>query len=247
MNNQQNLDVLKDLGLSDQEIEVYASLLKLGGADATLLAKHANLKRTTAYPILERLIKQNIVTAYEQGTKRFYSPLAPSKLATLFEAKVQKLFEAVPFLEKMKVEDIHKYGIRLIQSKKELRNFYNNILSEYKDKEYQIIGSATTWLKTDPDFLIDFRKRRAMNNTKVRLLLAGDSKVAEGQNDSSLLRTYKYLPEKYIFKSTIDIYNDKILIVGPTIDALAVVIEIPPMVDVFRSTFQILWDILPNS
>lgn len=246
MNNQQNIDTLKSLGLSDQEIVVYTALLKLGGADATLLAKQAGLKRTTAYPILDRLIKQSIVIAYEQGAKKFYSPIAPSKLGALFEEKVQNFFKIVPVLEKMKSENTHRYGIRLIQTKKDLRHFYNNILDEYKNGEYLVIGSATTWLSADPEFMHDFRKRRAMNNTKVRLLLTSDSEKAEGQKDSTLLREYKYLPDNHAFKSTIDIYKDKIIILGPTVDALAVVIEIPPMVDVFKSTFEVLWGFLPE-
>jgi sugar-specific transcriptional regulator TrmB len=247
MNNQENIEILKDLGLSDQEIEVYISLLKTGGSDATSLSKQANIKRTTVYPILERLIKQNMVTAYEQGKKRFYSPIAPSRLASLFEMKIKNLFKVVPFLEKLKAENIKAYGIRMIQSKKDLRSFYTDILEEYKNKEYHIIGSTPTWLNTDKEFFIDYRKRRAMNNTKVRLLLSADSKKIIGLEDPSLLREHKYLPEKYVFKSTIDIFDDKIIIIGPSVDALAVVIEIPPMVDVFRSAFQILWDVLPST
>jgi sugar-specific transcriptional regulator TrmB len=246
MSNQNYLEVLRDLGFSDQEIEVYISLLKTGGSDATSLSQRANLKRTTVYPILERLMKQGVVTAYEQGKKRFYSPLAPSKLAHLFENKIGNLFKIVSFLEKLKTEDHGKYGIRMIQSKKDLQIFYENILTEYKDKEYHIIGSSLTWLNTDHDYFIEWRKRRAANNIKVKLLLTSDSSMAEGQQDESLHREYRYLPAKYIFKSTIDIYADKIIIVGPDVNALAVVIEIPPMVDVFESVFGILWDVLPK-
>jgi hypothetical protein len=57
------------------------------------------------------------------------------------------------------------------------------------------------------------------------------------------LRTFKYLPEKYVLKSTIDIYADKIVIIGPEIKALAVVVAIPAMVDVFRSVFEMLWGV----
>ena len=71
MSNQNYLEVLRDLGFSDQEIEVYISLLKTGGSDATSLSQRANLKRTTVYPILERLMKQGVVTAYGQKTLLF--------------------------------------------------------------------------------------------------------------------------------------------------------------------------------
>ncbi len=96
----------------------------------------------------------------------------------------------------------------------------------------------------DPDFILDFRKKRAARNIRTKLLLSNDSKFASGQDDPSLSREFKYLPEKYQFKSTIDIFDDKVLIIGPEVKALAVVIAIPPMVDVFRSVFDVLWESL---
>ena len=62
--------------------------------------------------------------------------------------------------------------------------------------------------------------------------------------DKSLLREVKFLPEKYKFKSTIDIFKDKVLIISPEISSLAVVLEVPAMVDVFKSVFEITWDTL---
>jgi len=61
------------------------------------------------------------------------------------------------------------------------------------------------------------------------------------------LRDYKYLDKKYSFKSTIDIYNDKILIVSSELSALAVVVALPPMVDVFKAIFEALWDSTPST
>ncbi len=244
MNTNNYLDILKDLGLSEQEIDLYVGLLKTGGCSATSLASEVNIKRTTVYPILERLISQGIVTVYEQGGKKLFYPVKPQQLGTLFERKIKSFNKIIPYLEGLAKTDKSIYGVRFIKSKDELKLFYDEILSEYKNKEYYIIGSASTWLNTDRDFFLDFRKKRAENSTRVKLLLSGDSMGEEGQNDTSLLREYKYMPEKYKFKSTIDIYNDKIVIVGPEVDALCVVIAIPPMVDVFRSIFEILWESL---
>jgi hypothetical protein len=56
------------------------------------------------------------------------------------------------------------------------------------------------------------------------------------------LREFKYLPPIYKFKSTIDIFGDRILIVSPELSSLAVVIAIPAMTDVFKTVFQVLWD-----
>jgi hypothetical protein len=142
----------------------------------------------------------------------------------------------------MQGQELKEYGVRMIKSKRELEAFYNNILDEYRDREYYIIGSVSGFLNIDRDFLVSFRKKRATRNTRVKLLLSHDSRAEEGQNDPKLLRSFKYLPEKYNFKSTIDIYDDKIVIIGPEVKALAVVVAIPAMVDIFRSVFEILWE-----
>jgi len=44
------------------------------------------------------------------------------------------------------------------------------------------------------------------------------------------------------FKSTLNIFKDKVLIINPESSSLAVVIAVPAMVDIFRSMFEIIWD-----
>ena len=245
MESNQSTAILKEIGLSEQEINVYIGLLKTGGSDATTLANEIGIKRTTVYPILEKLISSEIVTSLEQGKKRLFVPIKPSKLISLYERKVQTLSKIVPMLENMQGKLTEGYGVRFIRSKKEFETFYENVIDEYRGREYFIIGNAGAWLNIDRDFLIDFRKRRAAANISAKILLSSDSKGEQGQQDKSLLRDFKYLPEKYIFKSTIDIYDDKVIIIGPEVKAMAVVIDIPPMVDIFRSIFMALWEALP--
>lgn len=242
MKNEQISEVLSEFGLSPQEVNVYIKLIELGGSSATQLATQMGIKRTTAYPLLERLISHGIVIVSDQGSKKFFTPVRPNKLSSLYENKLNSLTKIIPLLERMQGQEMKEYGVRVIKSKREFEAFYNNILDEYRDREYYIIGSVSGFLNIDRDFLIDFRKKRAARNTRVKLLLSHDSRSEEGQNDPKLLRTFKYLPEKYIFKSTIDIYDDKIVIIGPEVKALAVVVAIPAMVDIFRSVFEILWE-----
>lgn len=236
------MEILGQLGLSPQEVQTYLALLRLGSTQATDLAIELGLKRTTAYPILDRLEKEGLVTTYKRGHKNYYTPIRPNKLALLYEKRLKNLVGLVPFLENLENKESDTFGVRFIQSKQELKKFYDDILDEYRDKEYYIIGSTSSWIGIDRNYFLDFRRKRASCGIKVKLLLSADSKDEEGQDDASLHREYKYLPEKYKFKSTIDIYDDKVIIVGPEVKALAVVIAIPPMVDIFRSVFEALWE-----
>lgn len=135
-----------------------------------------------------------------------------------------------------------KTGLYPIESKEELRSFYTKILEKYKGQQYHIIGDIDSWEKIDPVFLKQYRLNRAQAGIKTKILLSHSSKP-HNPDDKSLLREYKYLPKEYVFENTVDIFDDYgILIVSPSAGALAIIIAIPAVVDVFRSIFDIIWE-----
>lgn len=237
----QNLRALRELGLSRQEASAYLTLLRLGGSGAATLAKEMSTKRTTVYAILKSLTEHGVAEAYVQKGVTFYRPTPPEKLAGHFEEKVELFKKLIPSLRVAEKEESRMLGLRFIETKAELRRFYRDILSEYAGKSYRIIGNASAWEGIDNDFFVQFRKDRATRGIHTRLLLSARSKEIN-PTDVGLLREWHYLPSKYEFKSTIDIFDDKILIVSPELTSLAVVIATSVMTDVFKSTFDILWD-----
>lgn len=236
------LEALKELGLTEQEAQVYVSLLKLGGSTATILAKEVVMKRTTVYPILKSLAAKGCVLVYFRKNKRYYYAQKPDKLASLFEKKLEFFESVIPFFESMDKKQAEAVGLRFIETKEELKQFYADILREYRNKQYHVIGDIAGWEKIDVDFLRQYRKDRAKAGLKTKMLLSHSSKTLNPIN-KNLLREVRYLPEKYKFQSTMDIFKDKVLIVSPHVSSLAVVIAVPAMVDIFKSMFEIIWDI----
>jgi sugar-specific transcriptional regulator TrmB len=236
-----NLEIIKSLGLSDQEAEIYLALLKLGGSRASLVAKEVGMKRTTIYAILKSLAQKGLVTVFFRKNQRFYYAKKPHQVAKVFQGKINQFEEIIPVLESLEKKQTQAMGLRFIETVAELEDFYNDILEEYKNKEYCAIGNAGAWQGVSPEFFIEYRKRRGQANIKTRLMISAHQSEFS-PSDKSMLRKVKVLPEKYIFKSTIDIFKDKILIVSPDMAALAVVIAIPAMVDVFQSMFDIMWE-----
>lgn len=236
-------EVLMNLGLSEVETMAYIASLKLGGATASSIAKEAGVKRTTIYSILKTLTKKGFIAVYFQKSRRVYHATAPHKLPKIFEKRLGLLNDIIPSLRSIKKTGAQSFGLRFIETRDELKNFYDEILDEYKNKEYCAIGNTNAWEDIDPDFFRKYRKQRARNKIRTKLLLSSDS-IDINPPDKSLLREFRYLPSKYKFKSTIDIFNDKILIISPELNSLAVSIEIPAMVDVFKSIFEILWEFI---
>lgn len=232
---------LLEIGLTEQEAETYLALLKIGGTTATILAKEIGIKRTTVYPVLKSLAEKGCVFVYFRKSKRFYYAQKPEKLVNLLEKKVEFFTSVLPSFESLDKKQAQTIGLRFIETKEELKQFYENILAEYPNKSYRVIGNAFEWESIDPEFFAYYRQSRGRLGIKTRLLLSADSKDVN-PTDKSLLREYKYLPEKYRFKSTMNIFKDKVLIVSPHITSLAVVIAVPVMVDIFKSMFEIIWE-----
>ncbi len=240
----ENKDILKNLGLDEHESNIYMTLLRLGGSRASKVAKSVGLKRTTVYPILKALAQKGFVNVYFRKNTRFYYAQKPARVASIFEKKLELFENIISNLETIEKKQAEVFGLRFVETVNELKEFYNGILLEYKNKEYYIIGSALGWESSDPKFFVQYRKDRAKNKIKTKLVLSSESKKINPK-EKELLREYKYLPAKYKFKSTIDIFDDKILVVSPELSSLAVVIAVPAMTDVFRSVFEVLWDSFP--
>ncbi len=237
----QSIKALEELGLSSDEAVIYVALLRLGGAIASVVAKETGIKRTSVYALLHSLAKKGFVTMYYRKNKHLYYAEKPQRVAEYYENKINSFAELIPSLEALGKKQLQISGIRLIETVDELKKFYRGVLSEYKNKSYRIIGNSNAWEGIEPDFFKDFRTKRGQKKISTKLLLTHDS---QGLNPTKkeLLREFKYLPAKYIFKSTIDIFDDKILIVSPELSCLAVVIAVPAMIDVFKIIFQLIWD-----
>lgn len=241
----ENLNILKDLGLDNQEAGVYLALLKIGGSQASVVAKEIGIKRTTIYPILQGLAAKGMVNVYFRKNRHFYYAQKPNRVVGLFKKKIESFESIIPLLELMEKKQVLATGLRFIDTVEELKQFYNGILDEFKNKEYYVIGNGQSWEDLAPDFFIQFRKNRGKYNVKTKLLLTSNFKI-HNPTEKELKREWKFLPKEYEFQSTIDIFDDKILIVSPELSSLAVVIAVPAMTDIFKSIFHMLWNMLPN-
>jgi sugar-specific transcriptional regulator TrmB len=93
---QQNLeakirDLMKKIGFSENEIDLYIALLKSGEATIAECVQSSNVKRATAYNIMGSLINSGLVFEIQDNPKRF-APVPPkSAFETLQQRRLQEL------------------------------------------------------------------------------------------------------------------------------------------------------------
>lgn len=92
-------DIIKKLGLSDREIEVYLALVKMGPTTASHLGDRVGLPRQTVYSLLQRLMEEEFVEQSDRrGVKHFFAD--PEALVALVDKKKRRLEESKTELER---------------------------------------------------------------------------------------------------------------------------------------------------
>lgn len=133
-------------------------------------------------------------------------------------------------------------GISILNTSDQLEQFYLSNIDKYKN--WRAIASIEDWLPVNPEFLQEFRIKLSEKGVNTKVIFKEDGLKYEIGNLPN--RYIKTVPNAYSFKSSIDILDDKILIMNPHQTVLGLVIESPVLVDVFIDIFDMLWDLLPE-
>lgn len=227
--------MLEQLGLDKKEERVYMALLRLADSPAAKIAKEAGLKRTSAYHILENLIKIGLVSTYEYRGVQRYAAESPSKLKSYFEEKLILAERIIPFLQTEVAREIKRINIRFFEGVPGLRNMSAEAL-EAKERRILTIGSSRMLLK----YLggkYGFGERRRKRGIFMRSLrFPGDERSTNPK-----LHQVKFLQETFRFPGYLQIYDDKVGIFLFENNGAGFSITSNAFSKMARSIFEILW------
>ncbi len=94
-------EALESLGLKEEEIRIYLSLLKLGEALLSDIAREIGANRTTLYPYMERLLSFDLVRKSIKGKRIAYLAQEPRKILELKKRQDRLLEESLPKLQEL--------------------------------------------------------------------------------------------------------------------------------------------------
>ena len=124
--------ILKSQGLEEKEAKVYLSCLQLGQTTVSNIARKAEIKRPTAYIILQKLSEKGLVSVKQTEKSIFYGPTHPKKLLTQLKQKEQTLKDAFPEILAIYNEHPHKPTVQIFEGIEGMRQVYNDILEFLK-------------------------------------------------------------------------------------------------------------------
>lgn len=131
--------IQQNLGLNDKEAATLLSILEIGPASISDIAKRAKIKRPTVYYLVEELIKKGLVLKVPSGKRVFYKANDPKRILGLLEQRTQNFAKILPELEALFLTKPNQPKVRFYEGKEGLKNIYEEMLNTHK-KVYTIFS-----------------------------------------------------------------------------------------------------------
>ena len=125
---------LKELGFNDNEANVYVALTRLGEANATNIAKKADLPRTTVISILQKLEKEKYISIQKYKGKSIFWIESPQMLKNAFLNRAKLADELNDLLTDMYHSEIDFPYAKIYDSKVSIKAFIEKTILDLGKK-----------------------------------------------------------------------------------------------------------------
>ncbi len=237
---------IQDLGLSENEAKVYLAALSLGASTVLKIAKEAEIKRTTAYSVLEALKLRGLIVHEVKGLKTLYSAEGPDKLEQIFEQKKDRFKEVLPELQGMYNLKGGESFIKYYEGVAGVKTVYDHILDGLKPgDDYVVISDMEKFLSMDREYFTKFIENRVKYNLNLRAILQDTSDARyykEIEHNTTMM--VKFLPKETVLSANMVITPHRVIITQMASPIMTVVIENRSIVQMQKEQFEIIWKAL---
>jgi len=247
----QNLNQLKEIGLTDGEIKVYEALLDLGECTKTALAKQSGVAPSNIYDITNRLLEKGIISKVDKNGIAHFSPANPNHILHFLEQKKQAIEQEeqsistlLPFLLNKFSKTKEKVNVEVFQGWQGLKTIFEDLLEEcQKGDENYVFGANKGENSEQADnFFLKYSKAREEKGIITSIIFNKELKERESRIQF-FLKSKKY-NIRFLNQSTpaeIMLYKNKACILILTKEPLAIRITSKEVADSFKQQFNLLW------
>lgn len=237
---------LSELGFNDNETKVYIALTQLGEAPASQIAKKADLPRTTAISILNKLASDCFLAMHQYHGTAYYWIESPQALAGKFENQLRIAEDLSSQLADLYRSESHFPGARIFDTKSSIKNFIEKTLSLMPKKsvihtiDTPSLGNyAKIFSSKSEDSYIKLKDKRNLS-TKT-LVPFGSIKEIDPRKLKFQNIELKELPPAIDFKSSLWLI-DNLLVLFSGNPPFVVAVKHPLIVASYKSIFDYFWN-----
>lgn len=240
--------LLQQIGLTDDQIILYETLLKTGPIKASKLTQKTPFKRVLIYKLLNDLVNLGLVEKDEESNNVIlFKPTHPSALHCLIEKREEQLKNVKTVLASSMpalLSDFNlisgKPGISFFEGIEGLKKIYNNILET--GENFLLVRSSyePVYKNEIVPIIDDFIKKRVAKGMRVNALTPRDQegRKTTQEEDAKMLYERTWVdPKAYNAPVEIDIYGNKIAILSFGKELIGVIVESPQIAQAMKQLF----------
>jgi len=235
------MEIFRELGLSDSEIKVYVSLLEIGSSGAGEVLVKSGLQNSVVHRALNSLVEKSLISFVLEGKRRVYSAVDPESFFDFIEEKKRKFREVLPELKKKQKRVKKNDNAKAFKGVRGIKEVYNFMINQ-KGKEYLTYGGGKPCAeKMGNTWWLNIHQKRISNGLKARQVF--DESVRGIGSEISKLKFTKarFLPEEFAqFQETV-IVGEYVAISVFSEEPYSFLIHDRHVADGYRKQFEILW------
>ena len=235
---------LKEYGFNDKEAKVYLALLQSGRATVMDIANRAQIKRPTAYIILDDLMRRGFIDLLPHKGKTSYIAKSPKILLSYLEKKESLAQNYIPQLMAMFSEQKEKPKVMYFEGEEASKKVFDDSIEEGKDV-MALFGVKEMFGTVGDKFTRDYVNSRIKNEIKAKVIVPESEEALEyKKRDKNEMRETRFIDsKKFPFKGEVMIYGNKVVIIslnGP--DSFGLIIQNDQFSQTMKSVFTFMWE-----
>lgn len=240
--------IFKQLDVSEQELQIYTTLLKNDNASIRHIATLTGINRGTAYELLKALVVKGLLSTKRVGQRDYYAAESPEKILTLLQDKRKDLWHAqqtakdiVPLLLADTVHTAGRPLVRYYEDDEGVVTILKDVLQTCRtldQPEYAAYSSKPLRQYLYRKFP-SFTEKRVQEGISVKVIAIGDG----GDDAPQAERRWLYDKDGEATSSYMIVYGNKVahISISEDLTPYGVVIEDAGVANMQRTLFMNIW------
>jgi len=233
-------EILKEIGLSKNEIKIYLALIELGPSLIGKICGKTKIHRRNVYDSLETLKNKGFVSSILINNRNVFESINPRSILDILDEKKAHIEKIIPsLLEKQNKSSV---SVKLYSGLSGRKIIFEDKL---KIGGEQYVLGAHKPSKKSLLYIENYHGRRASKKISLKMLFIDGDKESVKEFLKYGFVEARILPKKIISPIAINIYGDKIAILlnSGSVEPLTLLIEDKNLASDFKYYFEMLWKI----
>lgn len=235
--------ILPKIGLTQNESDIYLSLVGSGPARISDIFKNTGIHRPIIYQTLPKLAAKELITESTKGKQKYFAAEPPRKLKKLFSDLIDSFDSEIAELEEEYSAKSIKPKVKYLEGITGIKSVHEDLVTSLKrDDIYYRFTSNTDLNKIAKYHPKDYLKRR--DNKNLQRFIINNEAIKKLNSPQNLNRFVRTIPaQSDIFEHDINllIYDKKTAYLDLNSET-AFVIENKNIAEFHKSIFKLLWD-----